>query len=235
MSRSDLLPEHHATAIFLGSFSTQQCAHTGRMSTHPLSSGLYLSQFADGKRCEDVSMVSNTAEATEDTPTTEAPFDLDATLRAHYPRITRVIARVVKDPARAEELAVDVFVRLWREPKAHGGQTPGWLYRTAVRHGLDDLRRVTRRARYEPLLRLAGGGSSPEEAAAAGQEHGRVRLTLLALRRGQAMLLVLRGHGLSYDELADAAGVTPSSVGTLLRRAREAFRKEYISRYGDTR
>ena len=71
--------------------------------------------------------------------------------------------------------------------------------------------------------------------AAADQERGRVRLTLLALRRERAMLLVLRGHGLSYDELADAAGVTPSSVGTLLRRAREAFRKEYISRYGDTR
>ena len=199
------------------------------------NSRLYLSQFADEKRYEDVNMLSNTADATEDTPTREARFDLDATFRAHYPRITRVIARVVKDPARAEELAVDVFVRLWREPKAHGSQTPGWLYRAAVRHGLDELRRVTRRARYEPLLRLAGGGSSPEEAAATDQERGRVRLTLLALRRERAMLLVLRGHGLSYDELADAAGVTPSSVGTLLRRAREAFRKEYISRYGDTR
>ncbi len=104
-----------------------------------------------------------------------------------------------------------------------------------MRQGLDALRRVTRRERYEPLLRLADGGSSPEEAAPADQERGRVRLTLLSLRRERAMLLVLRDQGLSYDELADTAGVTPSSVGTLLRRAREGFRKEYISRYGDTR
>ena len=93
-------------------------------------------------------MLSETADATADDETTPAPFDLDATFRAHYPRVTGIIARVVKDPARAEELAVDVFVRLWREPKAHGPHTAGWLYRTAVRQGLDELRRVTRRARY---------------------------------------------------------------------------------------
>ena len=61
-----------------------------------------------------------------------------------------------------------------------------------------------------------------------------MRRTLLALRAERAVLLVLRGHGLSYDELANATGVTASSVGTLLRRARQSFRKEYISRYGDT-
>ena len=76
------------------------------MSTRQPSSRRYLSQFTDGKRYEDVSMLSKTANATEDTPTTEGPFDLDATFRAHYARITRVIAWVVNDPARAEELAV---------------------------------------------------------------------------------------------------------------------------------
>ena len=75
---------------------------------------------------------------------------------------------------------------------------------------------------------------SPEDAAVAGEARGRVRRTLLALRPDRATLLVLRGQGLSYDELADATGVTPSSVGTLLRRARQAFQKEYCSRYGDT-
>jgi RNA polymerase sigma-70 factor (ECF subfamily) len=67
---------------------------------------------------------------------------------------------------------------------------------------------------------------SPEDAAVAGEARGRVRRTLLALRPDRATLLVLRGQGLSYDELADATGVTPSSVGTLLRRARQAFQKE---------
>lgn len=179
-------------------------------------------------------MLSDTADAAADDQTAPAEFDLEAEFRAHYARVTHVITRVVNNPARAEELAVDVFMRLSREPNAQGPNTPGWLYRTAVRRGLDELRRTTRRARYEPLLRLTGRAPSPEDAAVAGETRGRVRLTLLALRPDRATLLVLRGQGLSYDELADATGVTPSSVGTLLRRARQAFQKEYFVRYGNT-
>ena len=48
------------------------------------------------------------------------------------------------------------------------------------------------------------------------------------------MLVLLRSHGLSYHEVAESLGLNPTSVGTLLRRARQAFRKEYIRRYGDT-
>jgi DNA-directed RNA polymerase specialized sigma24 family protein len=79
----------------------------------------------------------------------EAPFDFEAMFRAQYGRIARVIARVVCDPARAEELAVEVFLKLWRNRKAQGDKAEGWLYRAAVRKGLDELRRQTRRARYE--------------------------------------------------------------------------------------
>ena len=36
-----------------------------------------------------------------------------------------------------------------------------------------------------------------------------------------------------YDELASTLDLNPSSVGTLLARAQQAFRKEYIKRYGE--
>jgi len=163
----------------------------------------------------------------------DAAFDLEAVFRAQYGRITGIIARVVRDEARAEELAVEVFLKLWRAPGAQGDKTTGWLYRTAVRQGLDELRRATRRARYEPLLSLAGRVATPEDRALAGDERRRVRLVLLDLRREQAELLLLRSHGLSYDELGTALDLRPTSVGTLLRRARQAFRKEYVKRYGD--
>jgi RNA polymerase sigma-70 factor (ECF subfamily) len=163
----------------------------------------------------------------------DTSFDFDAVFRAHYGRITGIITRVVRDPARAEELAVDVFLKLWRDPRGQGDQAPGWLYRTAVRQGLDELRTTTRRARYEPLLSLARRVPSPEDSALAGEERRRVRLILLVLRRDQAELLLLRSHGLSYDELAATLDLRQTSVGTLLRRARQAFRKEYVRRYGD--
>src|SRR5580704_8989647 len=62
---------------------------------------------------------------------------------AQYKRMCRVIARVLRDPARAEELAVEVFLRWSRHPNAHGDKAEGWLYRTAVREALDELRRRT--------------------------------------------------------------------------------------------
>lgn len=170
----------------------------------------------------------------ESTAPLSEPFDLDAVFRTHYGRVTGIITRVVWDPARAEELAVEVFLKLWREPRAHGEGAPGWLYRTAVRQGLDELRRQTRRRRYEPLLRLAGRVPTPEETLSEGEERGRVRRVLAGLRRDQAELLLLRSQDLSYDEMASALGIRPTSIGTLLRRARQAFRKEYVRRYGDT-
>src|ERR1700685_2209959 len=78
-------------------------------------------------------------------------LDIESLFRARFDRVARVVARVVRDPARAEELAVEAFVRLWRTPRAHTPQAEAWLYRTAVRLGLDELRRQTRRERHADL------------------------------------------------------------------------------------
>jgi len=52
------------------------------------------------------------------------------------------------------------------------------------------------------------------------------------LKKPQSQLLILRSHGLTYHEIAQALDINPTSIGTLLRRAEEAFRKEYVRRYG---
>jgi RNA polymerase sigma-70 factor (ECF subfamily) len=159
-------------------------------------------------------------------------FDFEATFRAQYDRVARVIVRVVKDPARAEELAVEVFLKFWRSPAAHGDQAEGWLYRTAVRKGLDELRHRTRRSRYEQMLGFGKRVPTPEDVRSAAEEQERVRLVLAVIEPRQAELLVLRSHGLSYEELAEALELKPVSIGTLLSRAQNAFRKEYVKRYG---
>ena len=46
----------------------------------------------------------------------EAETDLETIFCAEYKRIARVIARVTRDPARAEELAVEVFLKWGRTP-----------------------------------------------------------------------------------------------------------------------
>ena len=165
--------------------------------------------------------------------TEEPPFDFDSVFRLYYTRVARLIARIVRDPGRAEELAVEVFYRLWRNPKAHGDQVGGWLYRTAVRAGLYELRRQARRERLAHLLRPHGSPANPAELHEAAEEQRRVREVLGRMDAQRAELVLLRSAGLSYAELAAALGLNPASVGTLLSRAQQAFRKEYIKRYGE--
>jgi RNA polymerase sigma factor (sigma-70 family) len=182
-----------------------------------------------------MSIVNASGEALAEMNAREARFDIDALFRAHYRRVAGMIARVVRDPARAEELAVEVFLKLWRNSSAQGDHAEGWLYRVALRAGLDELRRQSRRARYERLLsfvRSTPSPTTPEQLHSDAEQQERVRSVLSALPQRQAEFLVLRSHGFSYDELALTLSLNPSSVGTLLSRAQQSFRKEFIKRYG---
>jgi RNA polymerase sigma-70 factor (ECF subfamily) len=179
--------------------------------------------------------VDASPEAIVEMSSSQGQPDIETIFQAQYARIARVIARVLRDPARAEELAVEVFLKWSRNPQAQGENAQAWLYRVAVRTGLDELRRQTRRTRRERLLRFVGSSPAepnPEEVRAAREDQERVRAVLAAIQPRQAELLVLRSQGLSYDELASALELKPASIGTFLSRAEQAFRKEYIKRYG---
>lgn len=162
-----------------------------------------------------------------------APFDFEECFHANYPRIARAVERIVGDPARAEEIALEAFWKLWRTPQAHGESAAGWIYRTAIRLGLNDLRGRERRARYESQASTPAAAPTPEELHAAQQEREQVRRVLAAIDPRDAELLLLRHQGFSYEELAEAIEVKPTSIGTLLARAQQAFRKEYLRIYGE--
>ena len=89
-----------------------------------------------------------------------------------------------------------------------------------------------RRARFERLL-FVRAVPTPEDLHATAQEQEKVRAVLAGMPRRTGALLLLQSEGLSYTELAAALEINPASVGTLLARARQAFRKEYIKRYGE--
>jgi RNA polymerase sigma-70 factor, ECF subfamily len=178
-------------------------------------------------------VVNAPSEAVQAMEAHEAPFDFDSVFRAHYERVARVIARVIGEPARAEELAAELFLRLWQCPRAQGQWSEGWLYKTAVRRALDELRKRTRRARYERLVGFERKAPNPEEARSVAEDQQRVRTVLGSIQPREAELLVLRSQDFSYDELAAALNLNPVSVGTLLTRAQKAFRKEYVRRYGE--
>jgi RNA polymerase sigma-70 factor (ECF subfamily) len=158
--------------------------------------------------------------------------EIDHAFRENYARIARVIARVIGNRGRAEELAVEAFLRWWHRTGARGQGAGKWLYRVAVRIAIDELRRETRRARSERLMTSSAQPvDTPEDVERSSQTRRRVRIVLSTLSRRNAALLILRSEGLTYQDVAAALGLNPASVGTLISRAQRAFRDEYVRRY----
>jgi RNA polymerase sigma-70 factor (ECF subfamily) len=162
-----------------------------------------------------------------------AGVDLEAVFESQYKQISRAIVLIIHDPGRAEELAVEVFLKWSRNRSAQGPNARGWLYKTAIRLALDELRRASLRDRFENLLASQGHPPTPHAVLAAKQNEERVRSVLAAMPGRQAELLLLRSQGFDYAEVAAAIGINPASVGKLLSRAQQAFRKEYVKRYGE--
>ncbi len=171
------------------------------------------------------------------TSSPEVATAFDAIFIEHYPRVVAIIARLVADRSRAEQLAADVFWKLYR--RAARKQHPnigGWLYRAALHVGLDALRVDGRRARREAAAaveRLRESYSSdPLADILLAERQAQVRATLARLKPRQARLLLLRGGAFSYQEIADILKLNPRSVGTLLARAEEAFERQHRELHG---
>ena len=164
----------------------------------------------------------------------EGVAQLENLFRAHFERIARVIGRVIEDQARAEELAVDVFLKWKRNPQAWGPGAEGWLYRTATREAIDEWRRQARRRRFERLASWFGASTrSPEQQYQVSVEAAQVRATLASLKQRDAQALLLWAENCSYREIAEAIGCPFNTVGSVVSRAHDAFRKEYVKRYGN--
>jgi RNA polymerase sigma factor (sigma-70 family) len=163
----------------------------------------------------------------------------DAEFRAvfvqRYSQIVGILRRLLGDHSRAEEIANDVFLRLYRRPALQiDGNVGGWLYRTATNLGIDALRASGRRRKYEE-----GGGRAVNEGTRADplddllreEKCRRVRAVLALLKSAHAQLLILRASGRSYKELAETLEVRMSGIGTMLNRAEEEFRLRYLALY----
>lgn len=130
-------------------------------------------------------------------------------------RFARVMLHRDED---AQDAVQGAFVRLL-EHFEHGGERSNlraWLFTVTANLCRDELRA---RRRWVPWGREheAGLVALPDVDA-----RGEFRAFLAAARRLGArdrLLLALRAQGLSYREIAEAAGVRESSVGQLLARA----------------
>jgi RNA polymerase sigma-70 factor (ECF subfamily) len=151
-----------------------------------------------------------------------------------YGRATMAFCRrFVKDDARAEELAQDVFLKVHASAARYqpSARFRTFLYRIATNHCLNELRRGEYQARPEPDPlagngapldpdALPGGQPGPEEMARGHALSRQVEALLARLPETQRAALVLaRFEGLSYEEIAQVMGTTVPSVKSLVHRA----------------
>jgi RNA polymerase sigma-70 factor (ECF subfamily) len=146
-----------------------------------------------------------------------------------YGRVVAVANRVLADRGEAEDVAQEVFLDFHRRHRPDAPFAGAWLHRAAVHTSLNRLRSQRRREKRELGQALAERPAPPDDPARLAEiaeERRTVRTALLRLRPKAAAVLVLRYSGLSYAEVGAALKVGTGQVGTLLRRAEQALKKE---------
>ncbi len=149
--------------------------------------------------------------------------------RYHGPIYGHILG-LVGDPAQAEDLTQDTFLKAYKVlPGAHEGAVGAWLYRIATNAARDALRRRRR------LAWLPFGPDDDErlpapvgDLATCLATREAVRHALAQLTPSQRACLLLRARdGLSIDEIARALGLSTGNVKMTLYRAKERFRAAY--------
>jgi RNA polymerase sigma factor (sigma-70 family) len=163
----------------------------------------------------------------------------EALFERYYPQVYAVTMRVVGSPEDAEELTLDVFMKLYERPleRVEDGALGGWLYRTALNSAFNSLR--SRKRRLGWLQRAAllyrrdqQAADDPAVVVERDSDAREVRVALSRLPEKQRNVLVLRSHGFQYREIAQAVGISPTSVGTTLARAERALRHQLENEVG---
>jgi RNA polymerase sigma-70 factor (ECF subfamily) len=156
--------------------------------------------------------------------------DLDDVFRRDYQLVVGVAARVLGSRDHAEDVAQEVFLSFGRS-SVSAGEARRWLCVASAHTALNQLRSARRRAAREESAGVASDTRVADvaETVVSLEERSRVRAALARLPPAQAVALVLRHSGLSYADVAAALGLSTGSVGTTVRRAESALRKELNS------
>jgi len=164
-------------------------------------------------------------------------------------RLVTILEHLVGSREQAEDLAQDVFLRLYRARKSYvpSARFATWLFTIANNVASNALRDQSRRHEITLQLRDSGPlGARPLDVlvqASSGQMPARqldkaemrdiVRMALEALNERQRIAVLLsKFEGMSYADIAAAMGLSPQAIKSLLSRARCQLR-EVLQPYFD--
>lgn len=161
----------------------------------------------------------------------------------HQGLVFGTVARMLGGPEGAEDIAQQVFVKVWQSAPRHRPEAKftTWLL-TIVRNMVFNETRRRRRGFFQPFENEDGSlpdvhdASMPDAAAQLDERELReaVDTAIAALPEAQRMAIILRRfEGMPYEDIAEVLKTSVPAVKSLLFRAREDLREKLKPFLGD--
>jgi RNA polymerase sigma factor (sigma-70 family) len=156
-----------------------------------------------------------------------------AFVRRYQRRMYGLALTIVGEPALAEDLAQEAFVRVWRHAANYDsrrGSVATWIL-TITRNLCIDALRLRRADPVDPAalsaLPLADQHMSPDDAASLGDEVARLRMAIGRLPTDQQRALVLAViGGRTAKEISEAEQIPLGTAKTRIRSAMHRLRAD---------
>ncbi len=150
----------------------------------------------------------------------------------HQASVVRFCYRFVGTRARAEELAQDIFVKLYRSAKSYqpSAKFKTYLFRIATNHCLNEVRRgdfkheqlegATMTPDAPSILEREPGGEAPDQALEGRELETAVMKAMGGMsERERAAFTMCRFEGMAYRDIAASLDSSESAVKSLIHRA----------------
>ena len=161
-------------------------------------------------------------------------FDL-LVLRYQH-KVVKLVARLLRDPTEAEDVAQEAFVKAYRALASFRGDSAfyTWLYRIAVNTARNTMASRQRRpldyeadlseSEQSAVASRMSHSDTPEATALSDEIHATVNRAVADLPEDLRTAIILREiEGLSYEEIAAAMDCPVGTVRSRIFRAREAI------------
>ncbi|MGB1129649.1 MAG: RNA polymerase sigma factor [Haloferula sp.] len=153
----------------------------------------------------------------------------------HQNAVIGTIAKMLRDPTEAEDLAQQTFLRVWKHAKRWkpDAKFTTYLYTIARNLVYNESRRRSRKREVSGDEREEDSGKqipsdlkhSPDAEVSQAESHQEIDAVIASLPETQRTAVILYAYeSLSYEEIGQVLGTSVSSVKSLMFRARSTLR-----------
>ena len=159
-----------------------------------------------------------------------------ALFEAYRPRLYRYLIGIVKSKETAEEMATDVFLKIWQQREMLAGveRFDAFLFRIAFNQSVDFLRRASRDPKIKEIIwqeiELAGGSASDEPVLVKEYEVKLKEAIGLLSPQRQLIFRMSRERNFSHSDIAEKLQLSKYTVSNHISESLR-FIRAYLANF----